>query len=52
VDEAVHVLTAATSACPEMLARLAEDNLLDREAQQGAWVAGCVEARDVVTRGT
>jgi hypothetical protein len=29
VDETVHALTAATSACPELLARLAEDDLLD-----------------------
>jgi hypothetical protein len=36
VDEAVNVLIAATSACPEMLARLAEDNLLDPETRQGA----------------
>ncbi len=36
VDEAVYALTAATSACPEILARLAEDDLLDPEAQQGA----------------
>lgn len=36
VDEAVYALTAATSACPEILARLAEDDLLDPEARQGA----------------
>lgn len=29
VDEAVQALTAATSVCPELLARLAEDDLLD-----------------------
>jgi anti-sigma factor RsiW len=40
VDEAVHVLTAATSACPEMLARLAEDDLLDAEARQGTRAVG------------
>jgi hypothetical protein len=39
VDEAVHALTAATSACPELLARLAEDDLLDPEARQGADLA-------------
>lgn len=38
VDEAVYVLRAATSACPEILARLAEDDLLDPEARQGAAV--------------
>jgi hypothetical protein len=36
VDEAVYVLRAATSACPELLAWLAEDDLLDPEARQGA----------------
>jgi len=36
VDEAVYVLTAATAACPEMLARLAEDDLLDPEVRQDA----------------
>jgi hypothetical protein len=35
VDEAVYVLRAATSACPEILARLAEDDLLDLDARQG-----------------
>jgi hypothetical protein len=39
VDEAVHALTTATSACPEILARLAEDDLLDPEARQGAHLA-------------
>lgn len=39
VDEAVHALTAATSACPELLARLAEDDLLDPEVRQGADLA-------------
>jgi hypothetical protein len=38
VDEAVYVLRAATSACPEILARLAEDDLLDPEARQGVAV--------------
>jgi len=38
VDEAVYVLTAATSACPELLARLAEDDLLDPDARQGVAV--------------
>jgi hypothetical protein len=36
VETAVHALTVATSACPELLARLAEDDLLDPEARQGA----------------
>ena len=40
VDEAVYALTAATSACPELLARLAEDDLLDPKARQGADLAG------------
>lgn len=39
VDEAVCALRAATSACPEILARLAEDDLLDPEARQGADLA-------------
>lgn len=38
VDEAVYVLRAATAACPEILARLAEDDLLDHEARQGVAV--------------
>jgi len=38
VDEAVYVLRAATSACPEILARLAEDDLLAPEARQGVSV--------------
>jgi hypothetical protein len=38
VDEAVYVLRAATSACPEILARLVEDDLLDPEARQGVAV--------------
>jgi hypothetical protein len=38
VDEAVYALTAATSACPELLARLAEDDLLDHDARQGVAV--------------
>jgi hypothetical protein len=40
VDEAVYALTNATSACPEVLARLAEDDLFDPEAWQGADLAG------------
>jgi hypothetical protein len=39
VEEVVHALTAATSACPELLARLAEDDLLNPEARQGADLA-------------
>jgi hypothetical protein len=35
VEEAVYQLRNATSACPEVLARLAEDDLLDPEVKQG-----------------
>jgi hypothetical protein len=40
VEEAVYQLRNATSACPEVLARLAEDDLLDPEACQGVHLAG------------
>lgn len=36
VDEATYALRAATCECPEILSRLAEDDLLDVEARQGA----------------
>lgn len=36
VDEAIYALRAATSACPEILARLAGDDLLDAEARRSA----------------
>jgi hypothetical protein len=39
IEEALYQLRNATSACPEMLARLAEDDLLDPEVRQGANVA-------------
>jgi hypothetical protein len=46
VDEAVYVLRAATSACPEILVRLAEDDLLDPEARQGAVLEGAGSASE------
>ena len=45
-DEAVLQARNATSACPEVLARLAEDDLLDPEARQGADLAGSEAARE------
>lgn len=35
IEEAAYQLKNAVSACPELLAMLAEDDLLDPEAQQG-----------------
>jgi hypothetical protein len=46
VDEAVHALTVATSACPELLARLAEDDLLDPEVRQGVDLTGTEAASE------
>jgi hypothetical protein len=46
VDEAVHALTAATTACPELLARLAEDDLLDPEVRQGVDLTGTEAASE------
>jgi hypothetical protein len=46
VETAVHALTAATSACPELLARLAEDDLLDPEARQVADLTDTEAASD------
>lgn len=39
-EEAVYHLSNATSACPAILTRLVEDDLLDPEARQGAALAG------------
>lgn len=36
IEEAIQSLTNATSACPEILAMLAEDDLLDPDGRQGA----------------
>jgi hypothetical protein len=39
IEEALYQLRNATSACPEVLARLAEDDLLDPSDRQGADLA-------------
>jgi hypothetical protein len=42
-ESAAYQMGNATSVCPEILARLAEDNLLDPETQQGAAASASTE---------